>query len=285
VDPGALARSRPDTGQLISDAEVAEVPYTASTRHPVTARLVVRRVRDRARGDELFPVMALPPFFTNSAEPTVDADIAHEGTHETVFADLIDGPLAHMPSGRFGANSAWILCAAIAHNLLRAAAFWPARNMPSPEAPPASPVAVPARYSPPTPTGAAIPALALSRRGPSWNALLWRAAGRGGPVHRDGGETVETPGRPAVMPAAESHHVAGQMRPNRVTDRAKDTGPACHLIGTDEDPHRVGFPTGACVNRRPTVTSSPASILVSLSRTNDGMPWTVVRWSTFQAED
>src|SRR4051812_5527318 len=37
-------------------------------------------------------------------------------------ADLIDGPLAHMPSGRFGANSAWVLCAAIAHNLLRAAA-------------------------------------------------------------------------------------------------------------------------------------------------------------------
>ena len=26
-----------------------------------------------------------------------------------------------MPSGSFGANSAWILCAAIAHNLLRAA--------------------------------------------------------------------------------------------------------------------------------------------------------------------
>jgi hypothetical protein len=40
---------------------------------------------------------------------------------ETVFADLIDGPLAHMPSGRSGANSAWILCAAISHNLLRAA--------------------------------------------------------------------------------------------------------------------------------------------------------------------
>jgi hypothetical protein len=40
---------------------------------------------------------------------------------ETVFADLINGPLAHMPSGRFGANSAWILCAAISHNLLRAA--------------------------------------------------------------------------------------------------------------------------------------------------------------------
>jgi hypothetical protein len=37
-----------------------------------------------------------------------------------VFADLIDGPLAHLP-GRFAANSAWAICAAITHNLLRAA--------------------------------------------------------------------------------------------------------------------------------------------------------------------
>jgi hypothetical protein len=62
------------------------------------------------------------PFFTNSTEPTADADITHRrhAIIETVFADLIDGPLAHIPSGRFGANSAWVLCAAIAHNLLRA---------------------------------------------------------------------------------------------------------------------------------------------------------------------
>jgi len=38
-----------------------------------------------------------------------------------VFADLIDGPLAHLPSGSFPANSAWVICAQIAHNLLRAA--------------------------------------------------------------------------------------------------------------------------------------------------------------------
>ena len=66
--------------------------------------------------------MALPPFFTNTDLPIAKADIVH-GRHaiiETVFADLIDGPLAHLPSGRFGANSAWVLCAAIAHNLLRA---------------------------------------------------------------------------------------------------------------------------------------------------------------------
>ncbi|MFD1373432.1 transposase [Actinoplanes sichuanensis] len=30
-------------------------------------------------------------------------------------------PLAHLPSGRFSANDAWLTCAAIAHNLTRAA--------------------------------------------------------------------------------------------------------------------------------------------------------------------
>ncbi|MQA79973.1 MAG: IS1380 family transposase [Streptosporangiales bacterium] len=121
--PGAVVD--PDIGELISDAEVAEVEFTAfaSTRHPVTARLVVRRVRDRAKAAELFPVWRYHPFFTNSVEPTAQADITHRrhAIIETVFADLIDGPLAHLPSGRFAANSAWAICAAITHNLLRAA--------------------------------------------------------------------------------------------------------------------------------------------------------------------
>jgi hypothetical protein len=121
--PGAVLD--PDTGQLISDAEVAEVPFTAfaSTKHPVTARLIVRRVRDRAKTAELFPVWRYHPFFTNNTEPTADADITHRrhAIIETVFADIIDGPLSGMPSGRFAANSAWAICAAICHNLLRAA--------------------------------------------------------------------------------------------------------------------------------------------------------------------
>ncbi|MFE3281462.1 IS1380 family transposase, partial [Nocardia sp. NPDC059239] len=121
--PGAVRD--PDSGEWISDAEVAEIPYTAFASKPdqVTARLIVRRVKDAARQDELFPVWRYHPFFTDSTEPTVDADLTHRrhAIIETVFADLIDGPLAHMPSGRFGANSAWVLCAAIAHNLLRAA--------------------------------------------------------------------------------------------------------------------------------------------------------------------
>jgi len=121
--PGAVLD--PDTGELISDAEVAEVAFTAfaSTKHPVTARLVVRRVRDRAKLAELFPVWRYHPFFTNSSEQTPEADISHRrhAIIETMFADLIDGPLAHLPSGRFAANSAWAICAAMTHNLLRAA--------------------------------------------------------------------------------------------------------------------------------------------------------------------
>ena len=63
------------------------------------------------------------PFLTNSLEPAVAADVTHRrhAIIETVFSDLIAGPLAHLPSGRFAANGAWALCAAITHNLLRAA--------------------------------------------------------------------------------------------------------------------------------------------------------------------
>ena len=90
----------------------------------MTARLIVRRVRDKAKLDELFPAWRYHPFFTNSELPLAQADITHRrhAIIETVFADLIDGPLAHMPSGQFSANSAWAICAAMTHNLLRAAA-------------------------------------------------------------------------------------------------------------------------------------------------------------------
>jgi len=38
-----------------------------------------------------------------------------------VFADWNDGPMAHLPSGSFAANAAWLTCAAISANLARAA--------------------------------------------------------------------------------------------------------------------------------------------------------------------
>jgi hypothetical protein len=121
--PGAVLDS--DTGQLISNAHVAEVQFTAFADKPyaITARLVVRRVLDANTQDPLFPVWRYHPFFTNSTEPVDQADPTHRdhAICEQVWSDLIDGPWAHQPSGSFAANAAWTVLAAIAHNLLRAA--------------------------------------------------------------------------------------------------------------------------------------------------------------------
>src|SRR5271169_2529021 len=64
--PGAV--QDPDTGAWISDAEVAEIAYTAfaSTHDRITARLVVRRVKDACYPDTLFPLWRYHPFFTNT---------------------------------------------------------------------------------------------------------------------------------------------------------------------------------------------------------------------------
>ena len=121
--PGAV--EDPDTGALISDAQVAETPYTLRCGHgrTLTVRLVVRRVKDARYPDALFAVWRYHPFVTNSTLSTTEADITHRrhAIIETTFADLIAGPLAHIPSGLFAANCAWLACAVIAHNLLRAA--------------------------------------------------------------------------------------------------------------------------------------------------------------------
>jgi hypothetical protein len=121
--PGAV--TDPETGELISDAQVSEVEYTAfaGTRYEITGRLVVRRVLDANTQDPLFPVWRYHPFFTNNTEPVAEADITHRAHAicETVWSDLIDGAWAHQPSGNFAANAAWTVLAAITHNLLRAA--------------------------------------------------------------------------------------------------------------------------------------------------------------------
>jgi len=60
---------------------------------------------------------------TDSPFATLQAEEHHRGHAlvEQVFADLSDEPLAHLPSGSFPANAAWLACAAISHNLLRTA--------------------------------------------------------------------------------------------------------------------------------------------------------------------
>ena len=115
----------------VSDAEVAETPYAAFTSKNkelhVTARLIVRRVRDKATAapgqGELFPAWRYHAVFTDSPFETVQAEEQHRGhaVIEQLLADLNDGPLAHLPSGKFTANAAWLAIAAIARNLVRAA--------------------------------------------------------------------------------------------------------------------------------------------------------------------
>ncbi|THA22582.1 IS1380 family transposase [Streptomyces sp. A1277] len=124
----------PETGELISDAEVAELPaYTAFASRKkadrVTARLIVRRVRDLAKppvsGEqgELFPVWRYHPFLTDQPAPTLQAEREHRhhAVIEQVIADSKAGALAHLPSGHFNANAAWLTLWAMTYNLLRAA--------------------------------------------------------------------------------------------------------------------------------------------------------------------
>ncbi len=121
-----------DQQAWISDAEVAETTYTAFGSRPanrqVTARLIIRRVRrlnpDTAAGQgELLPGHRYHAVFTNNPLTVLQAEACHRGHAivEQVIADLKNGPLAHLPSGSFPANSAWLVCAAIAFNLTRAA--------------------------------------------------------------------------------------------------------------------------------------------------------------------
>jgi Transposase DDE domain group 1 len=121
------------TGRWISRAEVAEIAFTAfsskKVNQQVPGRLVVRRIPDlNHRGDDgqatLFDTWRFHAFFTTSDLDTVTADKTHRGHAiiEQVHADLKASALAHLPSGRFTANAAWLVLAVMAFNLTRAAA-------------------------------------------------------------------------------------------------------------------------------------------------------------------
>jgi hypothetical protein len=100
-----------EQGRLISDAEVAEVPYTAfgvkKKRLAVTARLIIRRVRDLSRRaaedqDELFTCWCYHAVLTDSPFEMIQAEAQRRdrAVVEQVFVDLSNGPLAHLPSGQ-----------------------------------------------------------------------------------------------------------------------------------------------------------------------------------------
>ncbi len=99
-------------GRWVSEAEVAEIPFTAFTGRRrdehVHARLIVRRVRrlnpatapagHRAQG-ELFAAYRYHAVFTDSPLATLEAEAAHRdhAIIEQVIADLKNSALAHLP--------------------------------------------------------------------------------------------------------------------------------------------------------------------------------------------
>ncbi len=84
-------------------------------------RLIVRRTRLIGAQADLFPNWRHHCLVTNRTVPTLVADIDHRdhATIELVIRDLKDQALKHFPSGRYAANSAWAVIAALAHNLGR----------------------------------------------------------------------------------------------------------------------------------------------------------------------
>lgn len=119
----------------LSDAEVAEVRFTAFTgrrkAEHVTCRLIVRRVKrlqplasDGTEQGELFAIYRHHAFITNSELSTIEADERHRdhAIVEQAIRELKEGPLAHLPSGKYAANAAWVALAATAFNIARATA-------------------------------------------------------------------------------------------------------------------------------------------------------------------
>ena len=100
----------PETGE----AQLAETTLAGF-------RLIVRRTRLIGGQAELWPDWRHHCFVTNRTLPILVADIDHRdhATIELTIRDLKDQALAHFPSGKYTANSAWTVIAALAHNLAR----------------------------------------------------------------------------------------------------------------------------------------------------------------------
>jgi Transposase DDE domain group 1 len=96
-------------------AQVAETSYR-------TDRLIVRRVRNQSDQAQLFATWRYHAFVTDRVGTAVELDADHRrhAVCELAIRDLKAGAgLAHLPSGVFTANAAWLLAATLAHNLLR----------------------------------------------------------------------------------------------------------------------------------------------------------------------
>ena len=106
------------------EAEVAECEYTTGVgTKAVTRRLVVRRTRLTDKQQlKLWPDWRHFGFLTDLDGTAVDIDKFHRqhAVVELAIRDLKEGAgFEHVPSGNFHANSAWLQCAVLAHNMIR----------------------------------------------------------------------------------------------------------------------------------------------------------------------
>jgi len=105
-------------------AQVADCAYTIGNgKHQITRRLVVRRTRLTGRAQQrLWPDWRHHAFLTDLDGTPVEVDKfhRHHAVVELAIRDLKEGAgLEHVPSGNFHANSVWLQCAVLAHNLIR----------------------------------------------------------------------------------------------------------------------------------------------------------------------
>jgi hypothetical protein len=104
-------------------ADVAETAYRPFGKQGKPCRLIVRRVKPTPGSQlALLATYAYHPFITDRDGDTVELEADHRrhAEVENAIRDLKYGVgLNHLPSGRFGANAAWLVFNVIAHNLAR----------------------------------------------------------------------------------------------------------------------------------------------------------------------
>ena len=108
---------------FLDGADVAETTYRAFGKHQPELRLIVRRVRPTPGTQlALFVEFSYHAFITDRTGATLELEADHRrhAEIENTIRDLKYGVgLNHLPSGRFGANAAWLALNVIAHNLSR----------------------------------------------------------------------------------------------------------------------------------------------------------------------
>ena len=117
----ARARRAGAAGELTLRADSGFFSYDLLDRLDA---LKVRRTRlSDPTQQQLWPDWRYHAFITNRTDLDTAAADAYHRAHATVelaTGDLKNSTgLAHLPSGSFAANAAWLACAALAHNLYR----------------------------------------------------------------------------------------------------------------------------------------------------------------------